>query len=416
MKSRPTTPDDNGPVSSRTATEVRQLRAQIDAFDRQIVEMVNARAEKARQLGLVKQSERNAAYDPAREEQIFDRLGKLNDGPLTDDSLRAVFREIISGSRALAKRLRVAYLGPDFSYSHLAAIQRFGQSVDLVAVGTITAAFEEVEGRQVDFGIVPLENSTDGRIADTLENFARGTPRCQAGAWEREAATPRVRICAEVQLAIHHQLLGRCARNDVQEVYSKPQALSQCRNWLARHVPSARLVEVASTTAAAEVARDRDGAAAIASRQAGTNYGLDVLAANIEDNPSNVTRFAVLGHPEVSGTRTGDDKTALMFELAHRPGSLADALNVFKRQRVNLTWLESFPMNRPQAGGGRHKAIITTSPPPPASSRNKGEYLFFVEMEGHDKELRVRRAIDQLRKKSLHLTVLGSYARSEPVE
>jgi chorismate mutase/prephenate dehydratase len=390
MKSSPTTPEDNGPTSvAKIPAEVRQLRAQIDAFDRQIVELVNARAEKSRALGLVKQLTSQATYDPAREEQIFDRLAKLNDGPLSDESLRAVFREIVSGSRALAKRLRVAYLGPDFSYSHLAAIQRFGQSVDLVAVGTITAAFEEVEAHQTDFGIVPLENSTDGRIADTLENFARKS----------------VRICGEVQLAIHHQLLGRCARNDVREVYSKPQALSQCRNWLARHVPSARLVEVASTTAAADIARDRDGAAAIASRQAAANYGLEVLAANIEDNPSNVTRFAVLGH-EPAG-RTGDDKTSLMFELAHQPGSLADALNVFKRQRVNLTWLESFPMSgaagpRPTTG---HKPL----------NNNASEYLFFVELEGHEKDLRVRRAIDQLRKKSLRLTVLGSYARSEPV-
>jgi chorismate mutase/prephenate dehydratase len=200
-----------------------------------------------------------------------------------------------------------------------------------------------------------------------------------------------LQICGEVQLCIHHQLLGRCARNDVQEVYSKPQALSQCRNWLAKHLPAARLIETASTTVAAETARDRDGAAAIASRQAGTNYGLDVLAANIEDNASNVTRFAILGHEPAA--RTGDDKSALMFELAHRPGSLADALNVFKRQRVNLTWLESFPIEGPDGG-----------------------YLFFVELEGHQKDLRVRRAIDQLRKKSVRLTVLGSYARSEAVE
>jgi chorismate mutase/prephenate dehydratase len=373
MKSNPGASNDER--SARPSSEIRQLRAQIDALDRQLVELINARAEKARQVGLAKQSTSQKTYDPVREEQVFGRLAKLNAGPLSDESLQAVFREIVSGSRALATKLRVAYLGPDYSYSHLAAIQRFGQSVDLVAVGTITAAFEEVEARQVDFGVVPLENSTDGRIADTLDNFARKP----------------VQICGEVQLCIHHQLLGRCARSEVQEVYSKPQALSQCRNWLAKHLPAARLVEVASTTAAAEVARDRDGTAAIASRQAAANYGLGVLAANIEDNPANVTRFAILGQDPT--VRTGDDKSALMFELAHRPGSLADGLNVFKRQRVNLTWLESFPMAGPDGG-----------------------YLFFVELEGHQKDLRVRRAIDQLRKKSVRLTVLGSYARSEPVE
>jgi chorismate mutase/prephenate dehydratase len=245
----------------------------------------------------------------------------------------------------------------------------------MVPVATIAAVFEEINGGQADHGIVPIENSTDGRVADTLDMFAR---------------LP-VRICGEVQLRIHHNLLGKCARSEVKEVYSKPQALSQCRNWMARHLPAARTIEVTSTTTAAQLAQEKPGAAAIASLQAGVQYGLDVLAADIEDNPGNLTRFAVIG--DETGPRTGNDKCALMFEVLHQPGALADAMNVFKRSRLNLTWIESFPIARPEGG-----------------------YLFFVELEGHENDAKVRKAIRSLEKKTIRLEVLGSYARMPPVE
>ena len=286
-----------------------------------------------------------------------------------------VFRELISGSRSLEKELRVAYLGPAYSYSHLAAIHRFGQSVELVPVASIAAVFEEISRRHVDYGIVPIENSTDGRVGDTLDMFTRMPAH----------------ICGEVQLRIHHNLLGKCPRHEVEEVYSKPQALSQCRNWLARHLSGARTIEVTSTSTAAQLAHDKPGAAAIASLQAGVHYGLDVLAADIEDNRGNLTRFAVIG--DESGPRTGRDKCALMFEISHKPGALADAMNVFKRNRLNLTWIESFPIARPEGG-----------------------YMFFVELEGHESEARVRKAIAALERKSLRFEVLGSYATMVPVE
>jgi chorismate mutase/prephenate dehydratase len=199
----------------------------------------------------------------------------------------------------------------------------------------------------------------------------------------------RVRICGEVNLRIHHSLLGRCPRAEVKEVYSRPQALSQCRNWLARHLPAARPIEVTSTATAAQLAQDKPGAAAIASVQAGVHYGLDVLAENIEDNQGNTTRFAVIGHE--SAPRSGRDKTAAMFEIEHRPGSLADVVAIFKRNRLNLTWIESFPSARP------------------------AEYLFFIEFDGHESDLRVRRALQTLAKKTQRMEVLGSYPRSEPV-
>ena len=241
-------------------------------------------------------------------------------------------------------------------------------------VASISAAFEEVQAGHSHFGVVPLENSTDGRIADTLDNFSRLS----------------VKICAEVPLRIHHTLLASCDRSAIKEVYSRPQALSQCRNWLARHLPSARLVEVTSTSVAAEMAAGRKDAAAIASRQAGVHHGLDVLAEDIEDVAGNTTRFAVIGHADAS--RTGRDKTSLMFEIEHKPGGLADALAIPKRQKPNLTWIESFPM--PGEVGG---------------------YIFFVELEGHRTDLRVRRAIAALEKRCKRVVILGSYAAAAPV-
>jgi chorismate mutase / prephenate dehydratase len=361
--------------SAAKAPTLAGLRGQVDHIDRELVNLINQRAKLAHKIGQIKDTAGQQTYDPVREEEVLSRTSLFNKGPLCDGNLRAVFREIISGSRALEKKMRVAYLGPAYSYTHLAAIHRFGQAIELVGVGTIAAVFEEVNRGHADFGLVPIENSTDGRIADTLDTFTR---------------LP-VKICGEVQLRIHHHLLGRCAREEVQEVYSKPQALSQCRNWLAKHHPTARTIEVTSTSTAAQLAQDKPGAAAIASFQAGVHYGLNSLAENIEDNPGNITRFAVIG--DHGCARTGHDKTALMFEIEHRPGALADALTLFKRMRLNLTWIESFPI--PQTEGG---------------------YLFFVELEGHQIDKRLSRAIEQLGRRSVRLVVLGSYAKTSPVD
>ncbi|NLY01356.1 MAG: prephenate dehydratase [Rhodopirellula sp.] len=344
------------------------LENQLQRLDDSLVSLVNQRAELARQVGEWKRSAGEPAFVPGQEEDLLARVAALDKGPLPENCIRAVFRELISGSRALLRDVRVAMLGPMYSYSHLAAIHRFGQSVEFVPVGTIAAVFEEVNRGQSDFGLVPIENSTDGRIADSLEMFTR---------------LP-VRICGEVDLEIHHTLLGKCGRSEIREVYSKPQALSQCRNWLARHLSAARMIEVTSTSTAAQLAGEKPGAAAIASLQAGIHYGLDVLAEQIEDNPTNKTRFAVIG--EHSAPRTGRDKAAMLFQVEHRPGALADAMNIFKRNRLNLTWIESFPI--------------------PGSSRN---YLFFVEMEGHETDARIRRTVAALGRKTTRLEILGSF-------
>ena len=262
-----------------------QLQQQIDLLDREILKKINRRAEAAQAAARLRQEKGGSPWNAMAEFRLIDGLVEQNAGPLSPHAVRSVFRELLSGTRQLAAPLKVAYLGPLYSYSHIAAVERFGQSVELIPVATIAAVFDEVHREQVDYGLVPIENSTDGRIADTLDMFSRVS----------------VRICGEVQLRIHHNLLGKCSREEVREVYSKPQALSQCRDWLALHLPDARTIETASTTAAAREAAERPGAAAVASLQAATNYGLDVIAASIEDNRQNVTRFAILGPTPAHG-------------------------------------------------------------------------------------------------------------------
>ncbi len=369
------------PAASRAAANkaapgqsLGDLRRELDAVDAEIIAAINRRAELAQRIGACKQNAAQQVFDPERERSVLQHVVANNSGPLGDEAVRAIFRELISATRAVQMPLRAAYLGPEFTFSHLAAIERFGHSTELVPVGTIAAVFEEVERGHAQFGVVPMENSTDGRVSDTLDCFARS----------------HVRICGELPLRIHHCLLGTGKRDDVRTVYSKPQPLSQCRNWLARHLPNVELHEVASTAEAAKRASTDAHAAAVASAQAGVNYGLPVLVANIEDNPDNVTRFAVISTS--TSPRSGRDKTALMLEITHQPGALADAMAIFKRNKLNMTWIESYPI--------------------PGS---RGRYLFFVEFEGHQEDAPARRAIAALSKNSLRLEVLGSYARTEPV-
>jgi chorismate mutase/prephenate dehydratase len=360
------------------------LSAQIARIDRQLLKLIQERAElSAARTPIAEPSDAAVSTNAdapvypttAEEEDAYARVLNLSKGPLPRRCVQAIFRELMSGCRALVQELRVAFLGPQYSFSHLAAIHRFGQSVEFVPVNSIAAVFEEVNRQHSHFGLVPIENSTDGRIADTLDMFTR---------------LP-VRMCGEVEMHIHHTLLGRCPRTEIQEVYSKPQALSQCRNWLTKHLPGARTIEVTSTSTAAQLAKEKPGAAAIASLQAGVHYGLDVLAERIEDNSSNITRFAIIG--AASAPRSGNDRTAMLFQVEHRPGSLVDALAIFRRNRLNMTWIESFPI--------------------PDTSR---KYWFFVELEGHESDSRVRRAVAVLGKKAVRLDILGSFPVGEAVE
>ena len=378
-KSNPT-PQRATPEAAAKAPSLASLRSEIDRIDKELVALLNLRAEVAVRVGTLKRGQGLDVWSSAREDEVVSRALAASKGPLPEPTLRLIFRELMSGSRALQTMLRVACLGPKYSYSHLASVAKFGEGVDHVPVGTIAAVFEEVTRRHVQFGIVPLENSTDGRVADTLDMFIK---------------TPGLKIRAEVRLRVRHCLLSMAEQGQVRRVYSKAQALSQCRFWLGKNMPHAALIEVVSTAAAAEFAQREPFAAAIASHPAGEAYGLDVLAANIEDQANNVTRFAVIS--EKGEQRTGNDKTTMILRLSHSAGKLPEALAPFGKNGVNMTWIESFP-----------------SPEVPAD-RNPA-YLFFVDVEGHVEDENVHRAIEQVRKRCERLEILGSYPRGESVE
>ena len=368
-----------GPDSKR-GPSLTSLRGEIDQLDLDLVVLLNRRAAIASQIGQIKHHQGMEVWSAAREDEVIARALSASQGPLPTETLRLIFRELMSGSRSLQRNLRVACLGPKYSYSYLAAVAKFGEAVEHVPVGSIAAVFEEVNRRHVQFGIVPLENSTDGRIADTLEMFVK---------------LPNVKIRAEVKLRIHHCLLGRCEWGQVRRVYSKSQALSQCRNWLGKNLPQAAKVEVVSTAAAAELAQREEYAAAVASRTAAQAYRLNLLAENIEDQVHNVTRFAVIA--EVAEQRTGKDKTTLMLRLPNHVGSLVKTIAPFEKFGVNLTWIESFPAAN-------------------APGETNPSYLFFMDIEGHVKDPQVEKALDAIRKKCERLDILGSYPRSQVIE
>jgi chorismate mutase/prephenate dehydratase len=351
------------------ANNLKGLRQQIDKFDLQILELLNKRASIASQIGKAKTDSGAEVFSAAREAEVIHNVLDANKGPLAEVSLRAIFRELISGSRAIQRVQKVAFLGPEYSYSHIAALERFGESVEYMRVGTISAVFEELNRKHIDLGVVPLENTTDGRIADTLDCFIRN---------------PEIRICAEIRIKVHHHLLANCEQTEIRRVYSKAQAISQCRNWLSKNLPHATTHEVNSTADAARLAQSEPYAAAVASRQAGVRYGLRTLFSNIEDFAGNETRFAIIGLND--SARTGQDKTALMFQIGHQPGTLADVLAVFKQNKINLTWIESFPY--PEA---------------------KGEYVFFLDFEGHREDPKIKKALGSLDKLCDLVNVLGSY-------
>lgn len=353
----------------KTPEQLRSIAAKLDL---QILKLINERAQLSIDWIESHDDPRQVLFSPQLEDEAITRMLAKNSGPLSTLAVSGVMRHIFSGARRKVRMQRVAYLGPAFSYSHQASIERFGEAADLIPVSTIASVFEEVNRGHAEFGIVPIENSTDGRIVDTLDMFTR---------------LP-LRICGEVQLSVNHNLLARCARSQITEIYSKPQAFSQCRNWLNRHMPHARLHDVTSTSTAAQLARDKPGAAAIASGRAAVEYGLEVVAADIQDNKNNVTRFAIIG--DHVPAPTGSDRTALLLQIPHKPGALSDALVAFKKNKVNLSWIESFPLRGPEAG-----------------------YLFFLDFEGHQKELKVRKTLDHLAKSAVRMEVLGSFPRSE---
>lgn len=347
------------------------LRKKIDDLDRHIIRLLNERAFIVKDVGRLKNRKGEGMYVPNRERKIYENILKENKGPLSDNALKAIYREIMSSSLALEKNLKIAYLGPEATFTHLAAIKKFGSQVEYTSCDSISEVFREVEITRADYGVVPVENSTEGVISYTLDMFINSD----------------LKICSEVSLDISHNLMSSSAVKSIKKVYSNPQVFGQCRIWLNAHLPGVELIEVATTSKAAEIASREKNACAIASVLAAKKYKLKVIAKDIEDNATNITRFLVIGQNIPSPTRK--DKTSIMFYIKDRVGALHDILSHFKKNRVNLTKIESRP-----------------------SKRKAWDYYFFVDMLGHYQEAPIKSALKEIEKDCIYLKVLGSY----PVE
>ena len=350
---------------------LEELRKRIDELDQQLVKLLNERAQVVVEIGKLKNKTDKPVYAPDREKEVFARLVEANKGPLPDRCLVAIWRELMSGSFVLERTLRIGYLGPGGSFSHTAAMLKFGQSVEYEPLVDIKSIFDEVSKGHCDLGVVPIENTTGGGVIETLDALVDSD----------------VKICAEVLMAIHHTLLGNCSLADVKTIYSKPEVFAQCRNWLSATFKEAKTVPVASTARAAQMVADEPNAAAIGSKVAAELYGLGIICENIEDTPNNVTRFLVISREDAKPT--GEDKTAILFSTAHKAGALADVLDVFKQYEINLTNIESRP-----------------------SKKRQWEYYFFVDFLGHRTDKNVQQGLQEARKHCLQLSILGSFPRA----
>jgi chorismate mutase/prephenate dehydratase len=369
--------------TERQSAALAELRRKIDRVDQRLVKLLNERASLVVEVGRVKRGDEIPIYAPHREAQVLAKVLEANKGPLPGRTVEGVYRELMSGSFALEQPLRIGYLGPAGSHSHVAAIRQFGSSVELEDLRQIEGVFTEVRRRHVNYGLVPIENSTGGGIVETLDAF-----REQAG---------QVYVYAEVQIAIHHALLSNCEPKAIRRIHSKPEVFQQCRKWLSTQYPKAELIASASSSAAVKTAVEehqtarRIGAepnsAAIGSALAGDLYGLHVLFGRIEDDPDNITRFAVISTQQAKPT--GDDKTSLMFTTEDKPGALVEVLGVFQSSGINLSHIDKRP-----------------------SGRETWTYTFFVDALGHQDDERVAGAISRARAHCRELVVLGSYPRS----
>ncbi len=351
---------------------IEDLRARIDAIDSGILRLLNERAELVVEVGRLKAAQNLEFHAPQREEAIYARLQQENAGPFPSTALRPVFREIISACLSLEHPLRVAFLGPRATFSHLAAMERFGLSARFLALSSISDVFGEVEKENADFGVVPVENSTEGVVSHTLDRFVDSP----------------LRICGEVVVEAALHLLGKAeSLSEVRKIYSHPHALGESRRWLERKAAGIPVVETSSTGAAAELAASEPGAAAIASELAASLYGLTVLERRIEDYSDNLTRFLVIGRRAMPPT--GADKTSVLLFITDRVGALHRMLLSFAERRINLTKIESRP-----------------------SKKKAWEYLFYLDFEGHVDDPAVAEALDLVQGECLSLKVLGSYPKS----
>ncbi len=350
--------------------QFKQFREQIDTIDSEILKLLNARAELAQQIGQRKKN--GFVYRPEREAQILARLQQLNTGPLTNDRISQLFIEIMSTCRAMEKPMTVACLGPHGTFSEEAALKRFGSTITTLACNSIDEVFCKVESAAADYGVVPVENSTEGAIGKTMDLLLQTS----------------LMVCGEIQLPVHQFLMAQNSElTYIEKIYSHPQSFSQCHEWLNTnllHISDAKRINASSNADAARLAASENNAAAIASKRAAEVFGLTLCAENIEDDPKNTTRFFTIGTQYIEAS--GNDKTSLAMSTNNRPGAIYELLAPLAQHGVSMTRLESRP-----------------------SKTNLWEYVFFVDIEGHQNDENIFTALASLRKKAAFLKILGSY-------
>ena len=350
-----------------------ELRQEIDRIDAGLVELLKQRARCVHEVGAIKKATNAPTFVPERESQLISKLLKLNNGALPEKSLLSIWRQIVSCSFFLEGNMRIGYLGPEGTWSHLAALNRFGESVELVPYPSFAKVFAAVERGEVNYGVIPIENSTDGSVSQAMDNFAK--------------ADNSLRICAQMHQHVQNCLMANCAPEDIRIIYSHPQVLGQCRLWLMQHYPNAEQIAMPSSAAAAKQALEEtaNGAAAMGTPMAAEKYGLKLLAKNVQDKASNATRFAVIGKQKTKPS--GKDRTTICFSVpAHVAGSLVDVLLHFKNHGLNIFCIDSRP-----------------------TRDTAWEYLFYVDVQGHEDAEPLSTCLNELREHCPMVKVLGSY-------
>ena len=353
--------------------KLQELREKIDKIDTQIVELLRERIEVAKEIGKLKENMGYESFDLLREKEILNKILKINQKVFPEDALKVIYSEIIKACRSAQQKIKVVYLGPEATFSHIAALNYFGTSAELIPVETITDVFEEVSSERVNFGVVPIENSIEGVVATTLDAIY------EYG----------LKVCGEIYESISHHLMNQTGKiEDIKKVLSHPQAIAQCRKWLRKKLPSVPIETVPSTALAAKWAAVDESVGAIASLVAAKLYHLQIVAKNIEDIKGNSTRFWIIGKTEVQPT--GDDKTSFLFSVADRPGALFDVLRCFAVRKINLTKIESRP-----------------------SKDEPWKYIFFLDCEGHIKDEKIKECLEEMQNYCLQVIWLGSYPKGK---
>lgn len=351
---------------------ISEHRKAIDKCDLQLIKLLNERTKHVLAIGEMKLKAGEEIYAPHREQAVLDRICRLNPGPIVDDGLRAIYREIMSSALSLEKSMTIAYLGPEATFTHQAAIQRFGASLRYSAQKTIPDVFTEVSKKRADYGVVPVENSTEGVVTHTLDMFVDSD----------------LKIVAQIVLPVRHCLLSNYRRSQIKTLYAHPQSLGQCRDWVRTNLPRVEIIETSSNARSAELAAAEKNSAAIAGALAAEKYRVPIVDYDIQDNVTNATRFLVLGRQ--CSPPTGNDRTSVMFSVMDRVGALYRALAPFRRYRINMTKIESRP-----------------------SKRKAWEYFFFVDCGGHMSDKKVAKALSQLGEHCSYVKVLGSFPDTE---